>query len=105
MAPNFPQTSRYALIDTATLETADGKTVVYLRRRFVPPPERFALLTGHEVTQGDRLDNVTAYYLGDPEQFWQVCDANRAMWPDDLMVIGESLRITLPEGVQGAGDA
>jgi hypothetical protein len=105
MVLNFPQTSRYALTETATLETADGKIVVYLRRRFVPPPERFALLAEHKVTQGDRLDNVTAQYLGDPEQFWRVCDANRAMWPDDLMVIGERLRITLPEGIPGAGDA
>ena len=71
----------------------------------MPPPERFALLAEHTITQGDRLDNVTAHYLGDPEQFWRVCDANRAMWPDDLMVIGERLRITLPEGIPGAGDA
>jgi len=105
MAPNFPQTSRYVLTETATLETADGKTLVYLRRRFVPPPERLALLAEHKVAQGDRLDNVTAHYLGDPEQFWRVCDANRAMWPDDLMVIGERLRITWPEGIPGAGDA
>ena len=105
MAPNFPPTSRYALTETATLETADGRTIVYLRRRFVPPPERFALLAEHKVEQGDRLDNVTAHYLGDPEQFWRVCDANRAMSPDELLVIGGRLRITLPEGIPGAGDA
>ncbi len=42
----FPPTSRYHWIDTATLETADGKTIIYLRRPFVPPSERFALLWG-----------------------------------------------------------
>ena len=105
MASNFPHTSRYALTETATLETADGKTNVYLKRRFVPPPERFALLLEHTVTEGDRLDNVTARHLGDPEQFWRLCDANRAMWPDDLMVVGRKVRITLPEGIPGAGDA
>jgi hypothetical protein len=40
----FPPTSRYHGIETATLETVDGKTVIYLKRRSIPPPERFALL-------------------------------------------------------------
>lgn len=97
-----PDTSRYSGVGLATLERADGETIIYLRRRFVPQPERFALLREHTVTQGDRLDNVTALYLGDPEQFWRVCDANRALWPDELMdEIGRRLRITLPEGLQG----
>ena len=33
---------------------------------------------------GDRLDNVSAQYLGDPEQFWRLCDANNAMEPEEL---------------------
>jgi len=38
--------------------------------------------------------------LGDPELFWRVCDANRAMRPDELTeTIGRRLRITLPEGI------
>ena len=81
---------------------ATARTIVYLRRRFVPPPERFALLQEHVVTQGDRLDNIAAHYLGDPEQFWRICDANRAMRPDELTeTIGRRLRITLPEGIPG----
>ena len=96
----FPINSRYLGIDTATIETADRKTIIYLRRRFVPSPDRFALLLEHVVTQGDRLDNITAQYLGDPEQFWRVCDANNAMRPDELTeTIGRRLRITLPEGI------
>ena len=98
----FPITSRYHGILTATLETVDGRTIVYLRRRLVPPPEQFALLQEHTVTEGDRLDNITAQYLGDPEQFWRVCDANGAMRPEELTeIIGRRLRITLPEGVPG----
>jgi hypothetical protein len=102
-----PDTSRYSGVGIAKLETAGGETIVYLRRRFVPQPERFALLREHVVTQGDRLDNITAQYLGDPEQFWRVCDANRAMRPDDLTKaeeIGRRLRITLPEGLQGGAE-
>ena len=99
----FPPTSRYHGIDTATLETAEGKTIVYLRRRFLPPPERFAVLQEHMVTQGDRLDNVANQYLGDPEMFWRLCDANAAMQPEELTeTVGRILAITLPEGIPGA---
>jgi hypothetical protein len=100
----FPPNSRYATVQTATIETPEGRVVVYLKRRFVPPPERFALLQEHFVAQGDRLDNITARYIGDPERFWQICDANRAMQPDDLTeTLGRALRITLPEGIPGSG--
>jgi hypothetical protein len=105
-ANNFQPTSRYFGIETATIETPDGKTVIYLKRRFVPSPERFSLLQEHVVTQGERLDNITARYLGDPEQFWRVCDANGAMRPDELTeTIGRRLRITLPEGIPGVPNA
>lgn len=102
----FPPTSRYAAIETGQLTTTDGKTVVYLRRRFVPPPERFALLQEYIVVQGDRLDNITATYLDDPEQFWRICDANGAVRPDELTeIVGRRLRITLPEGIPGTPNA
>ena len=105
-ANNFQPTSRYFGIETAAIETPDGKTIVYLKRRFVPPPERFSLLQEHAVAQGERLDNITARYLGDPEQFWRVCDANGAMRPDELTeTIGRRLRITLPEGIPGGPNA
>ena len=102
----FPPTSRYFSVETTTLEERDGKVIVYLKRRFVPPPERFALLQEHVVKQGERLDNITARYLDDPEQFWRICDANRAMRPDELTeTIGRRLRITLPEGIPGTPNA
>ena len=98
----FAMTSRYFSIPTAKIEKAESETIVYVRRRFVPPPERFALLQEHTVTQGERLDNITAHFQGDPEQFWRVCDANRAMRPEELTeTVGRKLRITLPEGIPG----
>ena len=96
----FPPTSRYYGIETATVQLADGRTVIYLRRRFVPSPDNFALLQYHTVTQGERLDNITAKYLNDPEQFWRLCDANGALRPDELTeTVGRKLRITLPQGI------
>lgn len=94
--------SRYQGIPTATLEAPDGKTIIYLRRRFIPAPERFALLQEHTIVERDRLDNIAAHYLGDPELFWRLCDANRALHPDELTAtIGSRMRITMPEGMPG----
>ena len=104
--PLFPPTSRYHGTATAQLTRLDGTTLVYLRRRFVPPPESFALLREHVVVAGDRLDNLAAQYLGDPQQYWRICDANRATRPDELTdAVGRRLRITLPEGIPGVTDA
>jgi hypothetical protein len=92
-------TSRYHGIETARFVAADGREFVYLRRRFLPlgPP---AVLAEHTVTQGERLDNLTARYLGDPEQFWRLCDANDAVRPDDLVAddqLGRRLVIPIPQ--------
>ena len=96
----FPPQSRYAATEVATFTAPDGTAIAYLRRRFVPGPERFALLQEHVVAAGDRLDNVTAIYLDDPEQFWRLCDANNAVRPGELTeTVGRRLRITLPEGI------
>ena len=102
----FSIISRYYNIQPAEYETPDGRRIVYLRRRFVPAADRFALLQEHSVAEGERLDNITANYLGDPEQFWRVCDANNATRPDELTeTIGRRLRITLPEGIPGNRNA
>jgi hypothetical protein len=98
----FPANSRYHNIETTTLERPDGKNVTYLKRRFVPAPERFSLLQEHPVVQGDRLDNITAQYYNDPLLFWRICDANNAIKPAELTEeVGLRLRISLPEGIPG----
>jgi hypothetical protein len=102
----FPINSRYYFTQTNKLEVSKGREIIYLKRRFVPPPERFALLFEHTVTDGERLDNIAAEHLGDAEQFWRICDANNAIDPDELtQVSGRRLRITLPEGIPGTPNA
>ncbi|MEO0998570.1 MAG: LysM domain-containing protein [Pseudomonadota bacterium] len=102
----FPATSRYHGIATGTLQRPDGTTVIFLKRRMIPAPEGFAGLHEHVVVDGERLDNITAHYLSDPLQFWQICDANRAMRPNELTEVpGRRLRITLPNGIPGVPGA
>ena len=98
----FPATSRYASIETATYEKADGETVVYVKRRFLPQGDDFSVVHEHVVAASERLDTLAAQYLGDPEQFWRICDANNAMQPEDLVSEpGKRINITLPEGMTG----
>jgi len=102
----FPPTSRYHGFETLSLTLADGSTVLFLERRFIPQPEELHLLQVHTVSGGERLDNITAYYMNDPELFWRICDANRAMLPVELTnTVGRQLRITMPKGIPGAADA
>ena len=94
----FLATSRYFGIATAVYTLPDGRDVVYLRRRFLPPAAASTIVALHPVTEGDRLDNITARSIGDPEQFWRLCDANNALHPDELTAeIGRRLKIPLPQ--------
>jgi hypothetical protein len=64
----------------------------------VPDPAGMTIIAEHVVTQGERLDNITARYLADPELFWRLCDANPVLRPDELTArIGRRLRIPLPQ--------
>jgi hypothetical protein len=101
----FPPNSRYQGIGTDTLVTPDGRTLVYLRRRFVPSAASLAVIQQHPVAQGERLDNLAAAFLGDPEAYWQLCDANGVMRPAELEALGRVLAITLPPGIPGPGNA
>jgi hypothetical protein len=101
----FPPTSRYHGLPIKEHVLADGRVVPYVARRFVPPPERFALLALHAVMDGDRIDNLAAQYLGDATQYWRIADANAALRPETLTEQpGEAVRITLPEGVPAPGE-
>lgn len=103
-ATDFPPESRYHGLATQTIPGVDGRPLTYLRRRFVPAPEAFAT-QGYRITaQGERLDQIAASVIGDPTGFWRLCDANGAIWAEELEETGKELRLTLPQGVPGAGD-
>ena len=90
-------TSRYYNLETATYTSADGEQLAYKRRRFLPRGADLPLLVEVIVTEGDRLDQLTARTLGDPEQSWRLGDANDAMNPLDLTAEpGTVLRVPVP---------
>lgn len=94
----FTHTSRYYSLETVTLTTSDGREIAYKRRRFLPNPSDMQFVAEVVVTQGDRLDLITARTLGDPDHFWRICDANNEMNPFDLTSeIGRRLGIPLPQ--------
>lgn len=104
-APVFPPNSRYAGSEQAELVRADGTRVAYLRRRLVPDPARYATVLEHQVLDGERLDRLAAAYLGDPELFWRIADANGVLDPAELEQVGRRVRLTLPEGMAGPDHA
>jgi hypothetical protein len=100
----FDPTSRYYGIETAELMLRDAagqlRAVRYVRRRFVAGAPSNATLVSHAVVQGERLDHLAARYLGDPTQFWRICDANDALRPEELVEEpGTRVDIPLPGGL------
>ncbi|HEY7814966.1 MAG TPA: LysM domain-containing protein [Nakamurella sp.] len=95
----FVRGSRYDGIETATVDmpAPDGSTrqVCYVRRRFLPPVDAHTTLVEHRVAAGERLDVVTARYVGDPLQFWRLCDANDVLRPESLEVAGLVIAIAM----------
>jgi hypothetical protein len=94
----FDPTSRYYQLETATYTNSDGQEITYVRRRFLPRGENLPLLVEVTVNEGDRLDLIAHRTLGAPTAFWQLCDANDAMNPVDLLAEpGETLRVAVPQ--------
>ena len=95
----FDPASRYFDVETATrtVTDADGNDRVlrYKRRRVIPPQDDLPTLAEHRVTEGDRLDNITARYAGDPTQFWRLCDANDVLRPAELEAVGRVIRVAM----------
>jgi hypothetical protein len=97
-------TSRYDGVETATVTISDGvgtREVRYWRRRELPDPRATRVVAVHRVSAGDRLDLVSATYLGDPEAAWQIADANTALDPAELTAPeaqGDLVVIPMPGG-------
>lgn len=91
----FFKGSRYLDVEDAELVGQDGRVVRYKKTRMIPPtPASYS----HVVRSHERLDHVAAEHFRDPGRFWRICDANLAMWPDEL-VERAGRRILIPPPV------
>lgn len=94
----FEPTSRYAQLETVRRRMGDGRVIAYKRRRFLPAGREMPLLVELTVSEGERLDQMTYRTLGDPEQYWRLCDANDAMHPEELTTRpGDKVRVPVPQ--------
>jgi hypothetical protein len=90
----FFKGSRYEKVPEGTFTDAGGRTIPYKLTRFIPDTPA---ITGHRVVAGERLDHIAWQEFHDSERFWRICDANRALWPDDLLEEAAILRIPSSE--------
>jgi hypothetical protein len=95
----FDPASRYHGLEIATLDVPGGRTVSYVRRRFLPLGTQLPLLAEVAVQQGERIDLIAHRTLGESEAYWRICDANDAMDPAELTrEPGRLLRVPIPQG-------
>jgi hypothetical protein len=92
----FDERSRYSALEDAVLTLPGGRAIAYKRRRFVPPAGAHQPIGSVVVAASDRVDLVAERGLGDPEQFWRLCDANGALQPAELVAPGRRLDVPLP---------
>ncbi len=91
----FFKGSRYEKVPTRSLTDSEGHAIAFVGTRFIPPTPASV---GHQVVDGERLDLIAWQHFRDPQRFWRICDANLALWPDDLLEEAAVLRIPEAEG-------
>jgi nucleoid-associated protein YgaU len=90
----FARGSRYERVPNEVYVDARGREVPYKLLRLLPAA--LPAVQSHTVVAGDRLDLIAHTYLGDPELFWRICDANTALRPEELTdELGRLLSIPL----------
>ncbi len=73
--------SRYYAVGTRSIKIEGDKEIVYFRRRFLPLAGSLPSVGSAVVGQGERPDLMATKTLGDPTQYWRICDANDGMEP------------------------
>lgn len=98
-APTNPS-SRYYGATVEFFTGPNGVQVAYLQRRIIPQPDIYTATQNYAIVDGDRLDNLSFKFLGDPLLYWMICDANGATDPDDLTAqAGSTILIPLASAI------
>jgi hypothetical protein len=91
----FFKGSRYEKVQTLWTTDASGRRIAFKATRFIARTEP---IEGHWVTSDERLDHIAWQHFRDAERYWRICDANGALWPDDVLEPGTVLGIPTAEG-------
>ena len=87
-------TGRYGELPIRRHVLADGSSVRFRARRFLPADGATTTRTLVPVDGVTRIDQVAAQHIGDPAAWWRICDANSVMTPAELEVdVGREIRI------------
>jgi hypothetical protein len=88
----FSSNSRYVRFSHAYVSTGtDGQTVTAIAPANVPPQ---SVLGDHLLSEHERLDHLSHYYLGDATAFWRLCKMNDVLIPDAALSL-RALRIPI----------
>lgn len=93
--------SRYQNTVTATVTSADGDQIPYLRRRFLPVIDATSTARVHSVGIAElhRPDLIAATELGQAELSWVLADVNSVMRPSELCLsVGQPVRLPQASG-------
>lgn len=102
----FTVSSRYHSVEITTMEGQNGEPVAYIKRRMIPLPNKFYVIQKYHTSEGDRPDLLGQKFYNDPERFWQICDANVTLDPEELISTpGNTIHISLPSGIPGNNNA
>jgi nucleoid-associated protein YgaU len=86
----FFKGSRYQKVGTDEIEHESGRVVKYKMTRITP---RARIVSTHVVRSWERLDHIASAVYADPTAFWRICDANDALWPEDMQEPGTVLLV------------
>lgn len=94
----FDPSSRYARLPVDQVRLPDGRVASCVRRRFLPQGASLGAVAEVAPLSDERVDQLAARTVGDPERFWRLADANDAMDPRELADPARRVRVPLPEG-------
>ena len=103
--PYIPASRYYGLTNRERTNAA-GLTETFVARRIIPAMSRYRALDRHRTDGDERIENLSADYLGDPELYWRISDANGDQDPGlSAQPIGRLITIPLPLEIADDGDA
>lgn len=77
-------TSRYSNSKILTYKNDSGKEILYKERRFISRNQTLDL-EDIKIEPYERLDNVSARVIGDPLQYWRICDSRIIFSPLEVI--------------------